>query len=296
MTLAVYQGAAMIMIPNARDVQNLLINIDQFKPTLFMGVPAFYNAINQHPDVLAGKYDLRSIRACISGSAPLAPETKRRFEELTGGKVAEGFGMSEAPTATHCNPIGGVNKVGSIGIPFPDVECRIISLEDGITLVPDGEIGELVIRGPMMMTGYHNMPMETANAIRDGWLYTGDIARMDEDGYFFIVDRKKDMVLISGFNVYPNEVEKTLMVHDGVRDVGVAGIPHPDREGQQALKAWVVRTPGSEVTVEELIEFALTRLAPYEVPRRIDFVDGLPKTSVGKILRRELVRGEIQGA
>lgn len=295
LTFAVSMASSMIMVPNARDIDDVLGAIDTFKPTIFMGVPSLYNAINIRPDVVAGKYDLSSIRACISGSAPLAPETKRRFEELTGGTVAEGFGMSEAPTATHCNPFRGVNKVGSIGMPFPDVECRIVSLDDEVSDMPVGEIGELVLRGPVMMTGYHNMPTETANAIRNGWLYTGDIARMDEDGYFYIVDRKKDMVLIGGFNVYPNNVEKTLMEHEAVAEVGVAGIPHPEKQGQEALKAWVVVAPGKQVTKEELIAFCEQKLAPYEVPRRIEFVDALPKTTVGKILRRELVKMETQG-
>ncbi len=298
MTFAVSMAAPMIMVPNARDINDVLGNIDAFKPTIFMGVPALYNAVNYHPDVVAGKYDLKSIKACISGSAPLAPETKRRFEELTGGVLMEGFGMSEAPTASHCNPIRGVNKAGSIGMPFPDMECRIVNLDDGVTDVPVGDIGELVFRGPILMTGYHNMPTETANAIRNGWLYTGDVARMDEDGYFYIVDRKKDMVLVGGFNVYPNNVEKVLMEHEAVAEVGVAGIPHPDPEkaGQETLKAWVVLAPDKKVTSEELIEHCRATLAPYEIPRRFEFVPELPKTTVGKILRRELIRKETEGS
>jgi len=291
---AVNLGASMVFVPNARDIVDLLDNIHSFRPTLFMGVPALYNAINQHPSIKEGKYSLASIRACISGSAPLAPEVKRRFEELSGGKVMEGFGMSEAPTATHCNPLNGVNKVGSIGLPFPDVECKIISLDDGKTEMEVGEIGELVMRGPAMMTGYHNMPTETANMLRDGWLYTGDIARMDEEGYFFIVDRKKDMALIGGFNVYPANVEKTLMQHEAVGDVGVAAVPHPEKAGQEALKAWVVKAAGKEITEKDLIAYCEGKLAPYEIPRRIEFVTELPKTTVGKILRRDLVKMEVE--
>lgn len=295
MILAVSTGMGMVMVPNAREIDDLIGNITTFKPMIFMGVPALYNALNYHPKVVSGEADLSSIRTCISGSAPLAPETKRRFEELTGGVVMEGFGMSEAPTATHCNPLQGENRTGSIGLPFPDVECRIVSLDDGVTDMAVGEVGELVLRGPALMTGYHNMPTETANALRDGWLYTGDIAKMDEEGYFYIVDRKKDMVLIGGFNVYPNAVEKVLMEHEGVAEVGVAGIPHPEKEGQEALKAWVVKAPGAEITVEELIDYCSDKLAPYEVPRRIAFIDEMPKTTVGKILRRELVRLESEG-
>lgn len=294
MTFAVSMASAMIMVPNARDIDDVLGCIDRFKPTIFMGVPALYNAINNHPGVAAGKYDLSSIRACISGSAPLAPETKCRFEELTGGTVMEGFGMSEAPTATHCNPLRGENRVGSIGLPFPDVECRIVSLDDEVTDVPVGEIGELVLRGPAMMTGYHNQPTETANALRDGWLYTGDIARMDEDGYFYIVDRKKDMVLVGGFNVYPNEVEKVLMDHPAIAEAAVAGIPHPEKEGQEALKAWIVLKQGHSATEQEIIDFCAEQLAPYAVPRRLTFVEALPRTAVGKILRRELVDMEVE--
>ncbi len=291
---AVAMGASMIFVPNAREITEVLDNIHTFKPTLFMGVPALYNAINHHPEVATGKYNLSSIRACISGSAPLAPETKRKFEELSGGKVMEGFGMSEAPTATHCNPLSGVNKTGSIGLPLPDVECKIISLDDGTTEMPIGDVGELVMRGPAMMTGYHNMPTETANMLRDGWLFTGDIARMDEEGYFYIVDRKKDMALIGGFNVYPANVEKVLMQHEAVADVGVAAIPHPEREGQEALKAWVVKAAGKDVSTDDLVKFCEGKLAPYEVPRRIEFVTELPKTTVGKILRRDLVKMETE--
>jgi long-chain acyl-CoA synthetase len=294
MNMATALGAPMIMVPNARDIDDLLEVIHTFKPTTFMGVPALYNAVNYHPEVISGKYDVGSIRSCISGSAPLAPETKRRFEEVTGGTVLEGFGMSEAPTATHCNPLRGVNKTGSIGMPFPDNECRIVSLDDEVTDVPVGEIGELALRGPVMMSGYHNMPTETANAIRDGWLYTGDIARMDEEGYFYIVDRKKDMVLIGGFNVYPVNIDKALMEHPAVLEAAVAGIPHPEKEGQEALKAWIVLKPGEEATAEDIIKYCEERLAPYEVPRRIEFMTELPKTTVGKVLRRDLIAREAE--
>ncbi len=300
LSFAVSMASAMLMVANARDIDEVLDVIHTYRPTLFMGVPALYNAINNHPRVKAGQIDLKSIRACISGSAPLPPPTKQRFEELSGGKLLEGFGMSEMPTATHANPLQGENRTGSIGLPFPDVECRVVSLDDGETDVPVGEIGELVMRGPQMMIGYHGMPTETANALRQDaqgrkWLYTGDIARMDEDGYFYIVDRKKDMALIGGFNVYPRNVEDVLMNHPAVLEVGVAAIPHPDpaREGQEALKAWVVLKPGQQVTPEELMAFAAKELARYEVPSRYEFVRELPKSAVGKILRRELIQMEI---
>ncbi len=290
-------GARIILVPNARDIADVLGVIEKYQPTLFMGVPALYNAVNNHPSVISGQISLRSVRLCLSGSAPLPPATKREFERLSGGKLLEGFGMSEAPTATHANPVGGENRTGSIGLPFPDMDMRIVSLDDGVTDVPVGEIGELVMSGPQLMQGYHGMPTETANALREQngklWLYSGDIARMDEDGYFYIVDRKKDMALIGGYNVYPNAVEKALSEHPAVLEVGVAAIPHPEKEGQEALKAWVVLRPGHTLTAQELIDYALQHLARYEVPTRIAFVDSLPKSTVGKTLRRELVQMEM---
>ncbi|HEX5944534.1 MAG TPA: AMP-binding protein, partial [Anaerolineales bacterium] len=263
------------------------------KATIFPGVPLLYNGINNHPDVKAGKYNLSSIKACISGSAPLMRETKEQFEKLTGGKVFEGYGLSEAPTATHCNPLLGVNKTGSIGMPLPNVEVKIISLDDGETEMPQGEIGEIAIHGPQVMKGYHNMPTETTNTLRqmkDGrtWLFTGDIARMDEDGYFYIVDRKKELIKPGGFQVWPREVEEAISSHPKVLEVGVGGIPDPNRG--EAVKAWIVVKPGENLTVEELKAYCKEHLAPYKVPSHYEFRSELPKTTVGKILRRELVR------
>ena len=263
MTFAMASGASMVMIPNARDLKDLLENINKYHPTIFPGVPTLYNALNNHPDVIAGKYKLSSIKACISGSAPLLRETKERFEELSGGKVFEGFGLSEAPTATHCNPLLGENRTGSIGLPLPDVDCKIISLDDGETELPVGEIGELVINGPQVMKGYHNMPTETANTLRklkDGktWLFTGDIARMDEDGYFYIVDRKKELIKPGGFQVWPREVEEVLADHPKVLEAGVAGIPDPYRG--ETVKAWIVLKPGETATQDELKAFCKEKL------------------------------------
>lgn len=296
-SFAISLGAKILLVPNARDIPDVLDVINTFKPTIFMGVPALYNAINNNPDVQSGKIDVKSIKVCMSGSAPLPPATKREFEKLTGGKLLEGFGMSEAPTATHANPVLGENRAGSIGLPFPDVDACIMSLETGEEECVVGEIGELVITGPQLMVGYHNMPTETTATLRqrDGktWLYTGDIAKMDEDGYFYIVDRKKDMALIGGFNVYPNNVEKVLTEHPAVLEAGVAAIPHPDKENMEALKAWIVLRPGAKVAEAELIEYASKYLARYEVPTRYSFIDSLPKTTVGKTLRHELVAMEI---
>ncbi len=288
MAVAVKSAAAMVMIPNPRDLKDVLSSIDKYRPTLYPGVPAMYNAINNHPDVLAGKYDLSSIKACISGSAPLLRETKVKFEELTGGKLVEGFGLTESLVATHANPIMGENRIGSIGVPFPNVDSRIISLDDDVTVLEPNGVGELVIKSPSIMKGYHNMPTETANTVRDGWLYTGDIAYMDDDGYFYIVDRKKEMIKPSGFQVWPREVEEAIAENPKVLDVGVAGIP--DAYRGESVKAWVVLKPDQTATVEELQGWCRDRIAPFKVPTQIEFRDELPKTTVGKILRRELVR------
>ena len=294
MLFGINTGAALVMVPNPRDLDDLLSNAQKYKTTIFPGVPTLYNAINHHPDVLAGKYDLSAIKACISGSAPLMRETKENFEEITGGLLFEGYGLSEAPTASHCNPLLGENRTGSIGLPLPDVDCRIVSLDDEVTDLAPGEIGELLIKGPMVMKGYHNMPTETANAVRDGWLYTGDIARMDEDGYFYIVDRKKELIKPSGYQVWPREVEEVICEHPKVLESGVAGIPDPYRG--ESVKAWVVVKPGETLTEDDIKDWCKDKLANYKVPTQVEFRDELPKTTVGKILRRELVREHKESA
>jgi long-chain acyl-CoA synthetase len=288
MCWAIKMAATMVMIPNPREIEEVLESIQKYKASLYPGVPAMYNAINNHPDVQAGKYDLSSITACISGSAPLLRETKDKFEALTGGKLVEGFGLSETPTATNCNPLFNKNTPGSIGLPFPDVDVRIISLDDEITELEPGEIGELVLKGPQVMKGYHNMPTETANALRDGWLYTGDIASMDEEGYFYIVDRKKELIKPGGYQVWPREVEEVIAENPKVLEVGVAGIPDPYRG--ETVKAWVVIKPGETLNEDDVKDWCKERLAVYKVPTHVEFRGELPKTTVGKILRRELVR------
>lgn len=288
MCFSIKVASAMVMVPNPRDLKDVLENIQKYNATIFPGVPTLYNAINNNADVKAGKYKLGTIKACISGSAPLMRETKETFEKLTGGKLVEGFGLSEAPTATHCNPLFGENPPGSIGLPLPDMEARIVSLEDEVTDMPIGESGELVMRGPQVFKGYHNMPTETANTLRDGWLYTGDIARMDEKGFFYIVDRKKELIKPGGYQVWPREVEEAISDNPKVLEVGVAGIPDPYRG--ETVKAWVVIKPGETCTEEELKEWCKDRLAKFKIPTQIEFRDELPKTAVGKILRRELVR------
>jgi len=288
MLFAMASGATMIMEPDPRAMKDILGDIQKLHPTIYPGVPAMYNAINNNPDVQAGKYDVSSIKACISGSAPLMRETKEKFEALTGGKLVEGYGLSEAPTATHCNPVYGENRTGSIGLPLPDVDAKIINLDDGKTEMPIGEIGELVIKGPQVFKGYHNMPTETTNTLRDGWLYTGDIARMDDDGFFYIVDRKKELIKPGGYQVWPREVEEAISANPKVLEVGVAGIPDPHRG--ETVKAWVVVKPGETLTEDEIKAWCKERLAAFKVPTHIEFRNELPKTTVGKILRRELVR------
>ncbi len=291
MSMGVALGASLVLIDDPRDTGEILRSIQHYRATLFPGVPNSYHAINQHPDVQAGKYDLRSIKACISGSAPLLQEIKQRFEALTGGKLLEGYGLSEAPTATHCNPMFGENRSGSIGLPLPDVDARIVDLETGAQDMPPGEPGELVVRGPQVMEAYHNRPAETEIALRDGWLYTGDIARMDPEGYFYLIDRKKEVIKVGGFQVWPREVEEVIAAHPKVLEVGVAGVPHPSRV--EIVKAWVVPHPGQTLTEQEVQDWCEQNLASFKVPYRVEFRDvPLPRTLVGKLLRRELVAEE----
>ena len=285
MNFAVQAGGAMILEPQL-DLEHVLKDTQAYKPKLFHGAPRIYNAIVNSP--LAKKYDLRSIVACISGSAPLMIETARKFKELTGGNLVEGYGLTEASPVTHCNPVFDTakNRIGTIGLPFPDTESRLVDLETGERDVPTGEAGELVIRGPQLMDGYYNKPEDTAQTLRNGWLYTGDIATIDADGYVAIVDRKKEMIIVSGYNVYPREVEEALAKHPAVLEGAAIGVPHPIK-GEE-VKAFVVLKPGQTATADELIAFCREQLAPFKVPRAIEFRDTLPKTLIGKVLRRQL--------
>lgn len=292
MILPLSIAAKLVVIPDPRDLATVLSSIQKHKATFFPGVPAMYVAINNHPDVLAGKYDLTSIRACLSGSAPLLVETKERFEEITGGKLVEGYGLTESHVVSHANPLLGDNRAGSIGLPIPNIECRIVDSVEGDKELPVGGIGELLLKGPNIMRGYWNMPEETANTLRDGWLFTGDIARMDEDGYFYIEDRKKDLIIAGGYNIYPREVEEVLMTHPAVLEVAVAGVTDPKRG--ETVKAWIVKKAGDATTAEEITTWSKTQLAKYKYPRLIEFRDELPKSTVGKILKRELVKEEAQ--
>ena len=288
MLLTFLTAGSMVLIQDLRNFKEILQSIKKYRVNIFPGVPTLYNAINSHPDVIAGKYDLSTIQACISGSAPLLKETKDRFESLTGGKLMEGYGLSEAPTATHCNPMMGVNYPGSIGLPLPDVDARIVDQNDGITVLPPNTPGELVVRGPQVMKGYHNMILETRDTLRHGWLYTGDIAYMDEKGFFYLVDRKKDLIKPGGYQVWPRDVEEVIKLHPKVLEVSVAGVP--DSYRGETVKAWIVLKPGQNSTADEIKQYCKNEMAVFKVPTLIEFRDQLPKTAVGKVLRRELVQ------
>ncbi|MCJ7522301.1 MAG: long-chain fatty acid--CoA ligase [Dehalococcoidia bacterium] len=287
MHFSILSASAMVLLPRF-ETEQVLKAIDRYKPAFFPGVPTMYVALNNHPDV--AKYDLRSIKLCNSGAAPLPVEVQQTFGELTGAKLSEGYGLSEAPTATHVNPVAGVRKVGSIGMPLPDVEARIMDGETGEKELPIGEVGELVIRAPQVMKGYWNRPEETKLVLRNGWLYTGDMARVDEDGYFYIVDRKKELIIAGGFNIYPREVEEVLYEHPKIKEVVCYGVPDPYRG--QTVKVAIVLKEGKTATAEEIIEFCRSRLGRFKIPKIVEFRDQLPKSLIGKVLRRVLVEEE----
>jgi long-chain acyl-CoA synthetase len=282
------------LIPNPRDINDLLATIKRVKPAFFNGVPTLYTAILNHPDVRAGKVELSSIKLCFSGASALMAETKKQFEAATGARIIEGYSLTEGMMACTVNPVQGTNKIGSIGMPLPDVQVRIVDADTGTTPMPTGEVGEMILRAPQYMAEYWNNPLETAEALRahDGetWLHTGDLAYMDEDGYLFIVDRKKDLIKTSGFQVWPREIEEVISALPSVLEVGVAGVPDPVKG--EVAKAWVVLKPGATATEDEVRAYCRERLAPYKVPGRVEFRTELPKTMVGKILRRALAASE----
>jgi len=287
MNLAVLRAMTMVLIPRP-DLRHIFLAIQKHRPRFFPGAPRIYILLNNSPDL--GRYDLRSIEWFLSGSAPLPVEVMKRFEELTGGKVLEGYGLTEAAPVTHSNPRQGIRKPGSVGLPMPDVDCKIVDIETGTHEVGAGEAGELCLRGPNLMDGYWQRPEETAAVLRDGWLYTGDIVRMDEDGYFSVVDRKKEMIIVSGFKVYPREVDEVLYTHPGVLEAAAVGVPHPSKG--EVVKAFVVLRPGATATAQQLMDHCRANLAPYKVPVEIVFRAELPKTLIGKVLRRQLAAEE----
>ncbi len=283
MISSVEMGGCVVILPRF-ELRAALNVIRKYRPTMFHGVPTMYVAFNSVPGVQ--RYGFHSLRMCMSGGAALPAEVRQKFESLTGGKLVEGYGLTETSPVTHVNPPEGSPKIASIGLPIADTDVRIMDLETGTRELPVGEAGEIVIRGPQVMKGYWNKPEETALALRDGWLYTGDIAKKDEDGFYYIVDRKKDMIIAGGFNIYPREVEEVLFEHPKIQEAAVVGVPDPYRG--ETVKAFVVLKPGVAATAEEIIAFCRERMAAYKAPREVVFRDSLPKSGVGKYLRREL--------
>jgi long-chain acyl-CoA synthetase len=282
MNFAILTGATLVLLPRF-DPEQVLKAVPKYRPRLFPGAPIMYQTLAHHPEV--GKYDLSSIDACISGAAPLAPEVQEAFERVTGGRVVEGYGLTEASPVTHCNPVHGDRRNGTIGLPFPSTDARVVDDATGQP-VASGDVGELEVRGPQVMAGYWQLPDETASVLHDGWLRTGDMATMSEDGYFTIVDRKKDLVIVGGINVYPREVEEVLLEHPSVREAAVIGVAE-ERHGEVPY-AFVVLEPGATATEAELQEHCRANLARFKVPATIEIRDELPKTMIGKVLRKDL--------
>jgi long-chain acyl-CoA synthetase len=290
-TCAIIGRNPLLLVPNPRDIDDLLAQIRKERPSFLSAVPALFAALLNHPTVAAGRADFSSIRVCTSGAAPLLAETKRRFEQLTRGRIVEGYSLTEAMMATFFNPVNGPNKIGSVGLPLPDVDVKIVDPDGSGRENDTGQIGEIIIRAPQLMDRYWNNPDETAIALRahgEGgpWLHTGDLGYLDDDGYLFIVDRMKDLIKTSGYQVWPREIEEVLVSHPAVAEVGVAGVP--DEIKGEYVKAWVVLRRGTSASEEELRTFCRQSLAPYKVPRQVEFRSDLPKTMTGKVLRRAL--------
>jgi long-chain acyl-CoA synthetase len=277
----------MVIVPNPRDLDDLIATLRKERPAVLHGVPTLFNALINHPDVISGKVDFKSIKVCYSAAAPLLKETKERFEKLTNGRLLDAYAMTETILAAIVCPAHGENKEGSTGLPLPDVELRIVDMETGLEDMPPDALGEIVIRAPQIMDGYWKRPEETAQMIRDGWVFTGDIGYLDQDGYLFLIDRKKDLIKPSGFQVWPREVEEVIAMHPAVQEVCVGGVP--DEQQSEAVKAWIVLKPGEQLEVETLRSFCREKLSGYKIPSRVEFRTSLPKTMVGKHLRRVLV-------
>jgi long-chain acyl-CoA synthetase len=283
MNFALWNGWNIVPIPRP-EPQAILEALDAYKPTFMPAVPTMYVGMLRHPDFK--KYNVTSLKGCFSGAAPLPLDVIREFEEATGSQICEGYGLSETTPVVTINPFGGKTKVGSIGLPITDTEIRIVDVDKGTKDMPPGESGEVIIKGPQVTQGYYKRPEETKEALRKGWLYTGDVGVMDEEGYFFIVDRKKDMIIAGGYNIYPRDIDEVLFEHPKVAEACAIGVPH-DYRGE-TVKAYVVLKPGETATEEEMIAYCKEKLAAYKVPKIIEFIDDLPKSAVGKILRKEL--------
>ncbi len=288
MNLSLYNGYNIILIPRP-EPQVLLEAIDAYKPSFLPLVPTLFVGILRHPDLK--KFNLKSVKGCFSGAAPLALETIKEFEAATGSQICEGYGLSETTPVVTINPFGGKTKVGSIGLPVPDTEIKIVDLDTGKKEMKVGEPGELIIRGPQVTQGYYKKPQETKAALKDGWLFTGDIGTMDAEGYFYIVDRKKDMIIAGGYNIYPRDIDEVLYEHPKVAEACAIGVPDPYRG--ETVKVFVVLKEGQTSSEEEIIKFCKEKLAAYKVPKLVEFVPTLPKSAVGKILRKELRQMEL---
>lgn len=275
------------LVTNPRDLKDVIGVIRRVRPAFLAGVPTFFNALLKHPVVRAGKVDFRSMKLGISGAAALPAETRDNFERLTGGRLVEGYGLTESMMAAIVNPVKGTSKPGSIGLPLPDVEVRIADVDTGEGNLPPGKPGELLMRSPQLMLEYYGRPAETSEAIRNGWLYTGDIGYLDEDGYVFIVERKKDLIKAGGFQIWPREIEEVIAAIPAVAEVSAAGVP--DSYRGETVKAWIVLRPGRQINEAEIQAWCREKLAPYKVPTMIEFRESLPRNTAGKVLRRALV-------
>jgi long-chain acyl-CoA synthetase len=294
MTAGFMRKHPLALVPNPRDVDDLIATIKTLRPAVLPGVPTLFNALINHPKLRKDASVLRSVKLIVSGAAPLLLETKKRFEALSGGRIIDAYALTESMIASVCTPVLGPYKPGSVGIPLPDVAVRIVEQEKGVRELPAGEVGEILLHAPQLMLGYWQNPRESEAILRDGWLFTGDLGYLDEDGYLFIVDRKKDVIKPGGFQVWPREVEEVIAMHPSVSEVGVSGIPD-DYQGE-AVKAWVVLREGCPLTVEELKNHCRKELAAYKVPRHVEFRSSLPKSMVGKVLRRKLVEEHCAGS
>lgn len=287
MNLSIYLGSTILLFPKF-EIQTVLENIKKHRPTFFPGVPKMYNSFVNYPQI--EEYDLKCLKFCSCGSAPLPIEVIKRFEKLTGAVIGEGFGLSEASPSTHRNPSFAKRKIGSIGIPFPGTDCMII--DDNGTELGANCVGELLIKGPQIMKGYWNNAEETRKALQNGWLYTGDLSMMDEEGYFYIVGRKKEMIIIGGFNIYPQEVESVLYEHPDIQEAAVVSIPQVELE--EVIKVFIVPKDGATIDLEEIKGYCYTRLTPYKVPKEFEVIEKLPRNTVGKLLKRLLVKEEME--